>query len=294
MQPGEECALVGEEDFGLYTHREGNALAWRERSMWALTSRVALVAVAVARPRDSHIVSWTTSKDGLGIFKTLAVGTEQRCPLIGWISFNHDLNISFTATKLATGRRVGAIGRSRDGGVTAIIGAAEAEIRGGRSPDVNIHLRKPEGEKLHAVLEEGGDTMNKFRKLGNALDLYRQFSHRQQPCHEQKSYQMAVNQLRHPFRWFLARLSLQLHLENGIGKPTDVGLGKLREGIINSNVHPTPVIARSPMVIVIVLANHREFRIKTDADARVAGQLKGSAVVERANNYRRFDRVNEE
>lgn len=86
-------------------------------------------------------------------------------------------------------------------------------------------------------------------------------------------------------------MSLQLDFENRVGKAFDVLCGELIEWPVDTNVHASPVVARTDTAIPVVFADEGEFGVEGDTDTGIARELEGGTVVEGSNSCDRIIRI---
>lgn len=110
------------------------------------------------------------------------------------------------------------------------------------------------------------------------------------PEFRDRLHQMARDQILHPLRRFLPQLGLQLHFQDTVREEFLVVLVQLREGMIDSDVHPAPILAASNLAIPIILPDHGQLRIQTDAHTSVSWKLERGAVVEGSHHGLEFPR----
>lgn len=150
------------------------------------------------------------------------------------------------------------------GGGAGERGAVDAEIVRMRLADIDVHLGHPEGQQVDAIREQARAAVDELGKLGHGLD------------------QVRGDELAHPLRRLLAHLRLQLHFEDSVGETDDIFGGQLREGVVDANVHASPVLAAAIAAVQVVLADHGQLGIQRDTDAGIGGELERCAVVKGA------------
>jgi hypothetical protein len=84
----------------------------------------------------------------------------------------------------------------------------------------------------------------------------------------------------HPLRRLLAKLGLELDLENTVLEDLLVFREDLFEGEVDTKVGATPVISSARTAIPVVLSDESELGIERDTHTGVTRELEGRAVVE--------------